>query len=448
MSVSRFINIRGALFTTGFAFGGVGLIRLASSLTLTRILTPAAFGVIAVLMSVVFVVEMLGDIGIKAYIVRQKNGDNPLYLNTAWTLHFLRACVNFLFLLISAPLIAEWFYHLPDLATPLRVFSLYFLIGGLESMAFPLAVRHKKVHIVNYLELAITAASTVFAITYCHFSRDYWGMLWSILLGRLLYTIASYCFYRESRPRLTWDPDVARDIFRFTRITAPSSLLTLGTNQFDKFIFLRIFDLPLLGMYGVAGGIVGPIEGLIARISQTVLYPRCTFNFRTDPASFLAKYYSQNIAVFIAILGIPAAIAGAASLVIHVIYPTRYAGVSAILQALMLRATVLGLCSPAEEMLVAAGQTRVMLVGNILRMTWTIAGSLTGYYFFGFTGFIYGIALNGVLPLLYFYSRQHKSHLIVWRYEAYKIMFAVAVGSLSFATSSLILTTFTLPSRG
>ena len=85
-------------------------------------------------MSIVFVVEMLSDIGVNVFIVHDKKGEQPRYLNTAWTIRLVRNSLNSTILFLCAPLIATSFYEAPGLVAPLRVFSPWFLILGLESM--------------------------------------------------------------------------------------------------------------------------------------------------------------------------------------------------------------------------------------------------------------------------------------------------------------------------
>ena len=45
-------------------------------------------------------------------------------------------------------------------------------------MSFPLAIRRKRSSIMMYSELASTVIATTLSLTYCHFSRDYWGMVY------------------------------------------------------------------------------------------------------------------------------------------------------------------------------------------------------------------------------------------------------------------------------
>lgn len=430
--------MKGDLFATTFSFGAQAVIKLGSSLILTRILAPEAYGIVMVLMSIVFVVEMLADLGITVFIVRDKRAEEPRYLHTAWTVRFARAVLNTSIVFLGAPLIAA-LYGTPTLVNPLRVFAFWFLISALESMSFPLAVRHKKARLLVYSELVAGLTGNIFSVIYCHYSRDYWGMVYGTLINRILMTLLSHRFYREYRPRLMYDRAAAREMLALTKYIMPSSLLTLALTQFDKVIFLRLFDLHRLGVYGLANNIAGPIESLIGKISQTVLYPRCAHNYRADPNTSSAKYYTENVRLFIAILILPAIIGGAADLIITVLYPSRYAESAAVLRAFMMRATLLSLASTAENMLLAAGQTQVTLVGNALRAAWMITASLIGYRLFGFMGFTYGFALSGLPPWLYCLWLQNRERMLVVRYELYKLAFVGVIALGACLGSKLLL---------
>jgi lipopolysaccharide exporter len=433
------INFRGDLFATALCFAAQAVIKLGSSLILTRLLRPEAYGIMTILMSIVFVVEMLADIGVTVFIVRDPNAEQPRYLNTAWTMRLGRSLLNSTVLLIFAPLIATSIYHAPSLGAPLRVISLWFLISGFESMSYPIAIRRKQSRIIMYSELASTFLSTVFTVAYCHYSRDYWGMVYGTLLNRLLVTCLSQFYYPELRPRLQFDLAAARDILGLTKFTMPSSMLTLALSQFDKVVFLRLFTLDLLGVYGLAGNIAAPIESLIGRISQMVLYPRCAHNFNADRDTFALKYYKENTKLFVTILLIPAAVGGAAHLLIALLYDPRYAQAAAVLQAFMIRAALLSLASPAEDLLIAAGNPQVILVGNILRAIWVFGGSLLGYYWFGFLGFAYGTALSGLPPLIYYWWLQRKNGYLTPKYEFYKLALLGGVAICALTASTLLL---------
>ena len=442
MALPKAINFWGDLFATTFTFGMQGLLRLFSSVILTRVLLPEAYGTITILMSVVYVIVNIFDTNVSLFIVRDKNAEQPRYINTAWTMRLSRSLLSSAVLFLGAPLIAAKVYNLPDLVLPLRVFSLWFLLDGCESMGFALAIRRKQARLQVYSELAASVVSTTFAIIYCYRYHTFWGMAFGILLNRLIMTVLSYQFYRDLKPRLLIDLAAAREILGYSKFTIPSSLLTLGLSQFDKVVFLRLFDLRLLGIYGLAGNIAGSMEALITKISQSVLYPRCAHNFRENPDTATQRYYTDNIRLFAGILAMPAAVAGAAHLIVALLYDTRYSEAGSVLQALAIRAVLLSLAAPAEDLLISAGNFHVILIGNLLRASWIVLASLAGYHFFGFPGFVYGLSLSGLPPLTYYLWLQRSKGMLIVKYEIYKVAFAVAVGVTTYVGSALFFAVF------
>jgi lipopolysaccharide exporter len=442
VALPKVINFRGDLFATTFTFAMQAVIRLVSSLILTRVLLPEAYGTITILISILYVIGNILDTNVTLFIVRDKDAEQPRYLNTAWTMRFTRSVLSGVVLFVCAPLIATKIYDLPSLIVPLRVFSVWFLIDGMDSLGFALAIRRKQARLQMYSELAATVVGTVFSIVYCYFYHTFWGIAFGMLLNRLIMVVLSYQFYRELRPRLFLDLAAAREILVYSKFTIPSSLLMLGLNQFDKVIFLRLFDLRLLGIYGLAGNIAGSIETLISKISQSVLYPRCAHNFRENPGTATQRYYSENVKLFVGILAMPAAVAGAAHLIIALLYDSRYSQAGSVLQALAIRAVLLSFASPAEDLLISAGRFHVILVGNVLRATWIVLGSLIGYYCFGFLGFVYGLSLSGSPPLVYYLWLQNSKGMLIVKYEVYKVAFALGVGIASYMVSAVFLTLF------
>ena len=429
------INLKGDLFATAVSFGGLSLIKLASSVILTRILYPEAYGIVTMVSSIAFMMEMLSDVGIVGLMVRHERADEPAFINTTWTIRLARGLINAAILFVLAPALAS-LYETPALSDALRIFSVWFVVYALESMSFALAIRRRNARIASYSELVSTVASTLFVIVYSYFHRDWHGMVYGMVVNRALTSAASYLFYRDERPRLQFDRKVFDASMGFAKYSMPSGLLTLLVSQFDKFIFLKLFDIHLLGLYGLAGNIAGPIDSLVTRISRSVLYPRCAENFRREPSTVREKYYSENVKLLMFILFMPAALAGASGFLVHVLYDHRYAYASVILQAFALRGMIGALAGPAENILVATSTPRPVLYGNILRAAWLIPGSLLGFHFWGFEGFLY-VATLDMLPALVFYLwLQHRRQLLIAKYEAMKLAFmgvvflaALGVGS-------------------
>jgi O-antigen/teichoic acid export membrane protein len=430
----RKININGDLFATVLTFLASILLRVGSSVVLTRLLHPEAYGVVTMLMAVAMVMELLTDLGVTALVVRHARGDDPAFLNTIWTLRLVRGAVNTIIAFLLAPVLAN-LYGLPELEGALRLYSLTFILGALESMAYVLAIRHQRVRVANYVELGCSLASTLFTIAASYVLRDFQAIVYGMLFNRCLLSLLSYKIFRQHRPRLHFEMPAAQDLFAFTRVVLPSSIFTLALTQYDKTIFLKLFDVRLLGLYGIAGGIAQSIDGLTSKVSRAVLYGRCAALFRADPATYAERYRRDNQRLFLAILFFPAMLFALAPLVVNVLYDARYQQAGAILQLLAVRCVLFAFLSPVEDMLVAAGHTYVVLVINVLRLVWIIPATLIGAYWFGFVGFITAIAFDLLLPLAYVAWLQRRNNYFSLRHWAWKFGVVLVVLVVSFAAA-------------
>ena len=208
-------------------------------------------------------------------------------------MRLLRSCFNFSVLFLGAPLIAS-IYGQPVLVHALRLFSLQFLISGLESMSFVLSQRDQRARISNYADMISNAAMAIFVIAIATVLKSYVALIYGVLLQRTLLTLGSYLFYRKIGVGIAFDREAIAEQFRFARFVMPSSLLTIVLSQYDKLALLRFFDLALVGVYSISGNMIGPISGVIMHNARVILYARCAAYFRSDPATAAAHYYQDQ----------------------------------------------------------------------------------------------------------------------------------------------------------
>lgn len=417
---------RGELFYVTASFGVIALIRLASSVVLTRILYPEAYGLVTVVASIVFAIEMLSDIGVATLMVRHADAESDAYLTTLWTLRLIRSAVNACIVFFAASHLAG-IYGMPELTAPLQSFAIFFLLQGLESMSLLRAIRNKKASKVSAIEVASLLVSTAVAVAISFHTRDHSGMIIGMIVNRGVTTGLSYAIGDPFRPRFALDRAVCRELFLITRFVLPSTLLTMAITQFDKVIFLRFFDVTLLGLYGLAASVIQAVDSIIVKVTRNILLPQCAEAFRRDRAQAVSVYYLVNAKLHAFILLVPALVGGSAHFIVETLFDPRYAYAAVILQAFAIRSILLAFYSSAEDLLVASGYNHIGLTGNVLRVAWLVPGALLGYYFFGFEGFLALVVLDHVPGLFYYLWLQHRNNLLVLRYELYRVGLVVAV---------------------
>ncbi|MES3012842.1 MAG: oligosaccharide flippase family protein [Pseudomonadota bacterium] len=435
--LSRFFNIRGELFSSTMTYGLSALIKLGSSLVLTRLLDPEAYGVIGILFSVAFTLELLSDVGTMGLLIRHARGNERRFVHTLWTVRLIRSGINFALLYALAPVIAR-IYELPILIDALRLFSLWFVLVGLESMAFIVAQRNQRSRIGNYIDLAASAVMTVFVIALASVVNDYKVFIYGSLLQKAITVVASHFFYREVGVGFAFDREAVKDQFHFGKFVLPSSLLTIVLTQYDKVVLLKLFDLTTLGIYGLAGNMIGPVAGMINHNCRVVLYPRCAEYFRSSRATAAHRYYAENARLLTVVTLPPMVIAGFSQTIVALLYDSRYQGASTILMVFGLSAFIGALQGASENVLVASGRTGIVLGANIVRLLTIVPFTLLGFHLFGFQGFIWVGLLAGFPVLFYYYREQRRDGLLEWRAELRRFAAGLAVFAVSLLISSSI----------
>jgi lipopolysaccharide exporter len=432
------LNLKGELFSSTFTYGVTAVIKLFSSLILTRLLAPQAYGIFGILLSIAFIVNLVSDVGTYAFVIRHPRGGEAKFIHAVWTIRFLRCVLNFSIVFLGAPVIAA-LYSTPVLTNALRLFSFQFLIAAFESMSFILAQRDQKARISNYADMLSNAAMTVFVIVVASMMHSYLALIYGVLLQQTLMTVASHFLYRDIGIRFAYDRAVAAEQFKFAGFVLPSSLLTMVLSQYDKLILLKFFDLTLVGVYSVAANMLGPITGVIVHNARVVLYARCSAYFRSDPETARTRYYADNQRLLALAVMLPAMVAGFAQLFISTLYDRRYVMAGSILTVMGLGAVMSALQASSENLLVASGRTHMVLLGNVVRLFTVIPASILGYYLFGFYGFLWFGQAATVVLVIYFLRQQRRYGLLDLGKELRLLALAALVFAVCFSASRLLL---------
>ena len=96
------------------------VLRMISSIVLTRLLMPEAFGTVGLISSIAFVLSMISDLGFQAFVIRHRDGAERRFLDVIWTIRLVRAAVLTLVLVMLATPIAN-LIHRPVIAAALAV---------------------------------------------------------------------------------------------------------------------------------------------------------------------------------------------------------------------------------------------------------------------------------------------------------------------------------------
>jgi O-antigen/teichoic acid export membrane protein len=257
----------GAAWMMGFKLldKSVGLI---STLVLARVLTPTDFGLVAMAMAVVALLELMGAFGFESALIQRQNTDRSHY-DTAWTFNVMFGVAISIMLLVMAMPAAD-FYREPRLALMLPALAVGALIGGFENIgtvAFRKELDFRKEF--KFLLAKRLAAFTV-TITLALTFQSFWALIAGTVTGKLMAVFISYRLH-PYRPRLTL---AARDdLLHFSKWIFISNLIQFLHSRSTDFILGRTVGSHGLGVYNIASEIAAmPSTELIAPLNRAV-YP-------------------------------------------------------------------------------------------------------------------------------------------------------------------------------
>src|ERR1700679_3684771 len=87
--------IKGTYFVI-FFYGVAMSLRLLSSVVLSRLFLPQYFGLTALITTVIVGMNLFSHVGLQDSVVQHPRGDEPAFLNTAWTIQVIRGAGLFL----------------------------------------------------------------------------------------------------------------------------------------------------------------------------------------------------------------------------------------------------------------------------------------------------------------------------------------------------------------
>ncbi|MAW81657.1 MAG: hypothetical protein CMI63_15570 [Parvularcula sp.] len=422
------------------------LLRIGSSLIVTRLLSPEAYGVIGIITSISYILVMISDMGLRAYIIRHEHGGDEL-LQSVWTVRLLRNVAIFAIMFVGAGVFAE-LYKAPEISLAIRICAAPFLIDACSSLAGATTERNRGVVRLTIVEFTRFLMVTVTTIIAAYFLRNYWAIVIGMFVNSIVGVIASYTVLKGPPVRFRLEGDHVRDLWRFWRIIIPSSIITLVLTQTNTVIMARFFPMDELGKFSIATTLSAAVMGVSTEYVMRVFFPRFAEANRSSTEQAKEIYYScrRMVMLFFA-FGIGGLIGGG-ELLIRILYNEEYLGTGIYLSLLCLTPLARLISLPAEQAIITRGFIRVALNANVLRLGWIAVAGPIAYIGIGPLALIAVFCLAETAALPYFLWHLKRYDLLDLREESYLIgamLVGAAIGYVCYMASEALIASGALP---
>ena len=371
-----------------FLTRGIDLILL---LLLARLLVPADFGLVAIAMTLISLVEAILELPLGAVLVSLPAIERA-HLDTAFTLSLLRG-------LALAAIVAAcaWpfaaIYHDARLAPVICVLGLAPALRGLASpnmVHFAQALDFRRDFVID-LTGKLVGLATAAAIAFA--TRSYWGIVIGTVSVPAGMLIASYVL-APHRPRLTL---ATWSVFRgFLAFSTAAQAAAAFSWQCDRLILGRLVPHALLGAYSLANDIAYlPEQALIKPIVRPV--SAALMLVRDDPDR-LRSAYAKTVAVILGI-GLPVMLGLSllADPAVRLVLGGKWLAAVPMLAWLPLTLIPALYWAPLPSLVVTLGRPRLLLHFNLAEVALRVPLIVTGGILASVPGVIAARMIAGLL---------------------------------------------------
>lgn len=262
--------LRGAA-ALGSAQAAVLVLMFVRNVLLARIVGPEQFGLAIALAIVLSFFEMVGELGVETFILRDKSGNEAPTIANIHSIQLVRGCLAGIIMFASAPLLAQIF-SAPEIEDGYRILAIVPVMRGLAHMDRVRLQRDHKYGPMVTTEIVSQLAAIVAIVLVGQFVQS-WVLAVAAIFAHMGTTVLVSQILAQNRYLLKWTSSTIQAIFVFGWPLALNSLLVWSNTQIDKALVGSHWTQVELAGYAVLAMLVQQFASLIARVDGAVILP-------------------------------------------------------------------------------------------------------------------------------------------------------------------------------
>jgi len=299
---------------------------------LARLLSPEAFGIIALGTAFIAFARVLIDKGFTDAIIQREDLDD-LHIQSAFWINLGIGGLLILLTWATSPWIAEFFEE-PALGPVVRWLSLIFgirALNGVQEALFRRDVEFKVLAIAGFSGVCVGA---VFGITMAYQGYGVWSLVAQQIARQSTYVTILW-IASSWRPNFAFSLSHAEALFNFGAGVIGSSILSFVNRRMDDLLIGAFLGSTALGYYNIAYRILLALTQMISRIGSKVMFPVFS-ELQSDSEKLRKVYYTAVNYMSIVSIPIFMGLAVLAPYVIPVVFGAKWSASVPVMQILSL----------------------------------------------------------------------------------------------------------------
>lgn len=264
-------TVKGVGWSFADSLGSQGITFIVG-LVLARMLTPAEYGLIGIILIFVNIFNSIVNSGFSAALIRKKDASDDDY-NTVFITNMAISVVLAIALFFSAPLIADFFNQL-QLDALSKAMSCIVIINALGLVQFTILTKRIDFKTHTKISLIASISSGIIGIGMAFAGYGVWSLVGQQISRQLLNTLLLW-LYNKWIPKMHFSTKSFKELFGFGWKLLVSSLIDVVWRDIYQVVIGKCYSPATLGQYTNAhhfGSIFSSnLTGIIQRVSYPVL---------------------------------------------------------------------------------------------------------------------------------------------------------------------------------
>jgi O-antigen/teichoic acid export membrane protein len=269
---------------------GNTVLGLAGTLILARLLTPADFGVYAVSLSIVTIIDVVRDFGVGTYLVQERQLTDAIVQSVfTFSLAMSLICAGVL-LAVTLPIAA--YYAEPKLAGIVPLLACTFLLGPFSTPGLSLLRRDMEFGKLAVIGLVSATASLALTVLFAASGFGYLSLPWAKVASSLV-GLAALLLYRPALQAFRLNFVEWRKIAGFGGYASATAIVNVIHDALPQMIVGGLLGFNAVGLLGRAVSICQIPDRLFTSALAPVLLPSLSKQARSS--GDLKRAYLQSI---------------------------------------------------------------------------------------------------------------------------------------------------------
>jgi O-antigen/teichoic acid export membrane protein len=418
-----------ATFWTVMDYGCSMALRVVNSIILMTLVSTMVVGI-----------SLFADIGMGPNVIQSPRGDDPVFLNTVWTLEVFRGVGIFVVCLVLAWPISL-IYHEPRLISLIPALALSIVASGFKSTNLLSMSRHMGVRRLFVLDFSTQIFALLVTVACALVFRSVWALvIGSVLSG--LYRLAlshSHFVIPGIRNSFCWDKESVHGLVHFGKWILLSTAFAFFAAQADRLILGRLISLSLLGVYGIAYSVSDIPRAVINAFSYRVGFPFIAKMVHLPVAEFrraFLHYRFRALAVGAFLLCLMVHVGG---ILVTKMYDRRYHAASWMVPVLALGLWHTLMYFTTMPALRSLGKSHYQAIGNAGYFVAAITAIPLGFHFFGMFGAVVAVAASDLPMYFVTVTGASREGISTWKQDLQVTGIFVALLGIGLVLRTLIM---------